>query len=72
MIFLIERPLESIDSYFLKGVTMKTVKESINIKEKLIKNFFDVDRTISLDIKKGELVYHITPLDFKIPLSSYS
>lgn len=44
---------------------MKTVKESINIKEKLIKNFFGVDRTSSLDIKKGELVYHITPLDFK-------
>lgn len=44
---------------------MKTVKESINIKEKLIKNFFGVDRTSSLDIKKGTSVYHITPLDFK-------
>lgn len=44
---------------------MKTVKESINIKEKLIKKFFGVDRTSSLYIKKGELVYHITPLDFK-------
>lgn len=44
---------------------MKTIKESINIKEKLIKNFFGVDRTNSLYIKKGELVYHITPLDFK-------
>ncbi len=44
---------------------MKTVKESINIKEKLIKNFFGVDRTSSLYIKKGEFVYHITPLDFK-------
>ena len=44
---------------------MKTVKESINIKEKLIKNFFGIDRTSSLNIKKGELVYHITPLDFK-------
>lgn len=44
---------------------MKTVKESINIKEKLIKKFFGVDRTSALYIKKGELVYHITPLDFK-------
>lgn len=45
---------------------MKTIKESVETKNLLIKQNFKFDAFGSkLFLKKGDFVYHITPLDFK-------
>ena len=45
---------------------MKTVKESVETKNLLIKQNFKFDAFGSkLFLKKGDFVYHVTPLDFK-------